>query len=114
MRTASEEEQFADAAEEADDVRVAQRVTFLVAHRFQELVDPDRGVDRQTFLVQRFDLDRARARLHHRPEAGDTHGGVEREKVLRISKRMLCEDEFGGPEWHGEQLSSAAAPRSIV
>jgi len=72
----ADEEQLADAAEEADDVAAAQRISLLVAHRFQELVDPDRGVDREAFLVQCFDLDGPRAGLQDGPEAGDSHGGL--------------------------------------
>ena len=40
-RLDADEEQLAHSAKETDYVTVAQSVTFLVAHGFEELVDPD-------------------------------------------------------------------------
>jgi hypothetical protein len=57
---------------------VAQGIPFLIADRFQELVDPDTGVDGEAFLVEGFDLDGSCARLDDGPEAGHTHAGVAR------------------------------------
>ena len=51
-----------------------QRVAFLVAHRLEELVDPDGGVHGQALAVQGVDLDGAGAWVQNGPEAGDTHG----------------------------------------
>lgn len=52
---------------------VAEGVAFFVSYRFQELVDPDRGVHGESLFVQRFELDGTRAGLHDSPEAGDAH-----------------------------------------
>ena len=54
----------------------SQRIAFLVAHRFQKLVDPDGCVDGEAFAIQRLDLDGAGAGVQNRPEAGDTHVAV--------------------------------------
>lgn len=71
----ADEQQLADPAEETDDVAVAQGVSFLVAHGFEELVDPDGGIHGEPLLVQGLNLDGPRAGLQHSPEAGDTHCG---------------------------------------
>jgi hypothetical protein len=38
-------QQLAYAAKEPNDMRIPERIAFLVSHRFQELIDPDRRVD---------------------------------------------------------------------
>lgn len=53
---------------------VAEGVAFLVAHGFQELVDPDGGVDGEALFVEGFELDGAGAGLDDGPEAGYAHG----------------------------------------
>ena len=78
------EQELADAPEEADDVRVAQRIAFLVAHGFEELVDPDGGVDGEALLVEGRELDGAGAGGEDGPEALDAHSWtVERRWWLR-------------------------------
>ena len=54
-------------------MRVAERVAFFVAHRFQELVDPDGGVDGETLFVERFELYGTGAWLDDGPKASDAH-----------------------------------------
>lgn len=71
------EEEFADAAEEANDVGTAESMTFLITDGFEELVDPDGGVDGEAFSSEGFEFDRACTGLDDGPEACDTHCGVE-------------------------------------
>lgn len=68
-------EQFTYSTEETDDVRVAEGVAFFVANGFEELVDPDGGVDGQAFAVERREVGWAGAGLEDGPEAVHTHGG---------------------------------------
>jgi len=83
-------------------VRVAQRVAFLIPYGFQELVDPDRGIDSEALTVERWEGRRARGRPEDGPEACYSHrvglksllvAGVSREVVeestveLKASKR---------------------------
>jgi hypothetical protein len=74
----ADKEQLAYSAKETDNMAVSQRISFFVAHGFKELVDPDGGIDGESLLVQRFDLDWPRARLQNGPEASDTHGALPR------------------------------------
>lgn len=71
------EEEFADAAEEANDVGIAESMAFFVADGFKELIDPDRGIDGEALSSESFKFDRACARLDDSPEACNTHCGVE-------------------------------------
>lgn len=68
-------EQFAYSTEEADDMTVTEGVAFFVAHGFEELVDPDGGVDGQAFAVERGEVGWPGAGLEDGPETVDTHGG---------------------------------------
>lgn len=77
------EQQLADAAKEADDMAVAQRVPFLVPHRFEELVDPDAGVDGEAFFVEGRQGRGPRKGGEDGPEAGDAHGGLVRRVIGR-------------------------------
>lgn len=70
------EEELADSAEESYDVAIPQGVSLFVSDGFEELVDPDGGVDGQALAVQCFEFGRACAWLDDGPEAGDTHGGL--------------------------------------
>lgn len=70
------EEEFADAAEEANDVGIPESVAFFVADGFEELIDPDGGVDGEALSSEGFESDRACTRLDDSPEASDTHYGV--------------------------------------
>ena len=70
-------------------MRVAEGVSFFVAHGFEELVDPDGGVDCEALFVQGFDLDGAGAGVDDVPEAGDTHISEDR-KVRAIEDKMKC------------------------
>ena len=54
---------------------VAQGVAFFVAHSFEELVDPDGGVDGETFLCEGWERCGPSSRRDHGPETSDTHGG---------------------------------------
>ena len=56
-------------------MRVPQGVPFLITDCFEELVDPDGGINREALLIERFDLYRASARLYDGPEPGHTHDG---------------------------------------
>jgi hypothetical protein len=58
-------------------VGVAQRIAFFVAHCFEELVDPDRGVDCEAFAIEGWERGRSCAGLENGPETGDTHCEVE-------------------------------------
>jgi hypothetical protein len=71
------EEELADSAEESYHMAVPQGVSLFVSDGFEELVDPDGGVDGQSLAVQRLEFRRARAWLHDGPETGDTHGGLQ-------------------------------------
>lgn len=69
---------------------VTKRIAFLVADRLEELVDPDGGIDRETFAIKCGKGSRTRARLEDRPKTVDTHfevlGGcsrVEMEDAIR-------------------------------
>lgn len=68
-------EKFAYSTEETDDVGVAKSVAFFVADGFEELVDPDGGVDGQALAVEGGQVGWAGARLEDGPEAVHTHGG---------------------------------------
>ena len=52
---------------------VAQGVPFLVAHGFEELVDPYWGSDGETFTVEGREGGWSSAWLENGPEAVDTH-----------------------------------------
>lgn len=67
------EQELADAAEEADDVGIVEGVALSVAHGFEELVDPDGGVDGETFSGEGLETDGAVGGLEDLPEAVDTH-----------------------------------------
>ena len=54
-------------------MRIAECIAFLVADRFEELVDPDGGIDRETFAVECGERSRSGAGLEDGPEAVDTH-----------------------------------------
>jgi hypothetical protein len=54
-------------------VRVAQRIAFFIPHGFQELVDPDRGIDSKALAVERWEGRRARGRPEDGPEACNSH-----------------------------------------
>jgi hypothetical protein len=69
----AEPEELADAAEETDDVRVAQRIPLLVANGFQELVYPDGRINGQALAIERGEIGWACAWLDDGPEAVDTH-----------------------------------------
>lgn len=69
-------EEFTDTAEEANDVGIAESVAFLVADGFEELIDPDGGVDGEALSSEGFEFDRACTRLDDSPEASDTHCGA--------------------------------------
>ncbi len=69
-------QQLADAAEEADDVAVAQGVALLVTDGFEELVNPDGGVDSEALSVEGGEVRGAGAGLRDGPESLDTHGGL--------------------------------------
>lgn len=71
------EEEFADTAEEANDVGTAESVAFLIADGFEELIDPDGGVNGEALSSECFEFDRACTGLDNGPEACDTHCGVE-------------------------------------
>jgi hypothetical protein len=63
----AKEEELANAAEKADDMTVPQGVAFLVANGFEELVNPDGGIDGQAFTVQCLYFDGSRAWLQDLP-----------------------------------------------
>jgi hypothetical protein len=69
---------------------VPQSIAFLVAHGFEKLVDPDGGIDGETLLVQRLDLDRPRAGLQDSPEASDTHGRASRTKSISLRQERTA------------------------
>lgn len=52
---------------------VAQTVAFFVAHGFEELVDPDGGVDGEAFAVEGGEVGWAGAGAGDGPEALDAH-----------------------------------------
>ena len=52
---------------------VAQRVSFFVSDRFEELVDPDRGVDSKSLTIEGLEFGRACGGCYNGPKAGDTH-----------------------------------------
>ena len=52
---------------------VVEGVAFLVADSFEELVDPDRGVDGETFVGEGIELDGAGTGRENGPEALNTH-----------------------------------------
>ena len=83
------EQQLAYSPEKADDVRVAQSVAFLVADRFQELVDPDGGVDGEALFVEGGELDRARAGGENSPKTLNAHdwSALNREGRARAGAR---------------------------
>ena len=72
----ADEEELAYSAKETDNMTAAQCVALLIAHSFEKLVDPYRGVDGDAPLVQRLDFNGPRAGLQDSPEAGDTHGNL--------------------------------------
>lgn len=65
---------------------IPQRISFLVAHGLEELVDPDGSIDGEALLVQRFDLDWPRAGLQNGPEAGDTHSAILWRRAISFSR----------------------------
>lgn len=75
-------QQFAYSAEEAYDVRVAKGISFFVAHSFEELVDPNRGIYCEAFAVESWEGRRTRARLEDGPEAVDSH--LENSKAIWV------------------------------
>lgn len=95
----AEPKQLAYATEEADNVGIAEGVAFLVSYGFQELVDPDRGIDGETFAVQGSKVGRSRAWLNDGPEAIHTHDDDEMatgassgcDVKAGYSKAYLCE-----------------------
>lgn len=97
------EEEFADTAEEANDVGTAESVAFLVADGFEELIDPDGGVNSEALSSECFEFDRACTGLDNGPEACDTHCGVE---LLARGAGRVKEDcsSWGwiGGGWRGE------------
>lgn len=62
---------------------IAQGVAFLVAHGFEELIDPNGGVDGEAFLREGRERRWACRRGDDCPEACDTH----------FAGRMLSETE---------------------
>ena len=67
-------EESTDAAEETHYVRVRQHVPALVAHRLDELHEPDGGVDGDALPAYRLDGHAAAGRLQQAPEIFDSHG----------------------------------------
>ncbi len=63
---------------------IPQSISFFVTDSFEELVDPDGGIDRETLLIECFDLYRASTRLNDGPEPRDPHG----ESLCRMSGTM--------------------------
>jgi hypothetical protein len=66
-RLDAEVQELANAAEETDDVTVAQSIALFVAYGFQELVDPDGGVYGESLTIERFELRWASAWLDDGP-----------------------------------------------
>jgi hypothetical protein len=54
---------------------VAERIALLVAHGFEKLVYPNRGVDSEALPIERRKVGRPRAWLHDGPETVHAHGG---------------------------------------
>lgn len=54
---------------------VSQRISFFVTNGFEELVDPDTGVDGETFAIEGFEFCGTGGGRDDCPEAGDTHNG---------------------------------------
>jgi hypothetical protein len=52
---------------------IAQSVALFIPNCFQELVDPNRGIDGETFAIQGSKVCRPRAGLNDSPEAVHTH-----------------------------------------
>lgn len=54
---------------------IAQRVAFFVADGFEELVNPDGGIDGEAVAVEGFEGSRASGGTHDRPESCNSHSG---------------------------------------
>lgn len=72
-RAGPEEEELADAAEEAEDVGVADHVALVVPHRPHELHHPDAGVHRQPLPRQGLHRDAPPDRGQQPPQPVHAH-----------------------------------------
>lgn len=96
----ADEEELAYSAKETNNMAVAQRVSFLVSHCFEELVNPNGGIHGEPLLVQRLDLNRPRAGLQDSPETGDTHGDVPKTRSIGLKGyelwQFMCKQVLTG------------------
>ena len=63
----TKEEQLADSPKEANNMTVAQCISFLVADCFEKLVDPDTRINCESFPIQRLEFDRPSAWVDYLP-----------------------------------------------
>jgi hypothetical protein len=80
----TEVEQFAYPPEEAYDVGVTQRIAFFVADGFEELVDPDGGVDGEAFTIESWKRCWACGGCEDGPETGNSHVDVVSSRAVEL------------------------------
>jgi hypothetical protein len=75
-RLDAEPEELAYTTKETDYMRVAQSVSFPVAHSFEELVNPDGRINGETLAIESREVRGPSAWLDNGPEAVNTHDGM--------------------------------------
>jgi hypothetical protein len=76
--------ELANAAEEANNMAVAQSIALLVANGLEELVDPDGSINGETLVVEGGEVRGTSAGLHDGPEALNTHDEPRRKCISGI------------------------------